>query len=130
MPFEYWMLPSSDDVTTKIERCYKDGKYIVFTRDDGKECKYDLSSGEVIGFRGKPVKRLASQLKDLTCRRLFEITESPVYKRFFEWVWKQRQNGKAWVFFEYTMPEFIDYEQYFTSAKTLALSNRLRYGYS
>ena len=130
MPFEYWSLPKSDNVKTKICRCRKEGKYIVFTRDDGKECKYDLSTGEVIGFRGKPVKRLASQLKDLTCKRLFEITESPIYRRFFEWVWKWHPNGKAWIFFEYTMPEFRDYEQYFTSSKVPMLGSRFRYGYS
>ena len=128
MPFEYWNLPKSENVTTRIIRCYKDGKYIVFTRDDGKECKYDLSSGEVIGFRGKPVKRLSSQLKDLTCKRLFEITENPTYRSFFEWVWKWHQNGKAWVFFEYTMPDFRDHEQYFASGFT-NIESRLRYGY-
>ena len=130
MPFEYWDLPKSDNVTTRIVRCYKDGKYIVFTRDDGKECKYDLVSGEVIGFRGKPVKRLSSQLKDLTCRRLFEITENQTYRQFFEWVWKWHPNGKAWVFFEYTMPDFIDYEQYFTSTRINILGSRFEYGYS
>lgn len=130
MPFEYWNLPKSDNVTTRIARCYKDGKYIVFTRDDGKECKYDLATGEVIGFRGKSVKRLASQLKDLTCKRLFEITENPIYKQYFEWVWKWHPNGKAWVFFEHTMPDFRDYEQFFTSSRISMLGSRFRYGYS
>lgn len=129
MPFEYWDLPKSDNVTTRIVRCYKDGKYIVFTRDDGKECKYDLATGEVIGFRGKPVKRLSSQLKDLTCKRLFEITENPIYRQFFEWVWKWHPNGKAWVFFEYTMPDFKNYEQYFTSGFT-NIESRLKYGFN
>ena len=128
MPFEYWNLPSSYNETTRIVRCYKDGKYIVFTRDDGKECKYDLSTGEAIGFRGKPVKRLASQLKDLTCDRLIEITDNPVYKQFFEYVWSWHQNGKAWVFFEYTMPKYIDYEQYFSSGFT-NIERRFKYGY-
>lgn len=130
MPFEYWNLPKSDNVTTKIVHCTKSGKYIVFTRDDGKECKYDLSTGEVIGFRGKQVKRLSSQLKDLTCKRLFEIIDNPTYKQFFEWVWKWHPNGKAWVFFEYTMPDFRDYEQFFTSSRIKKLGGRFEYGYS
>ena len=113
--FEYWRLPYSDDIKTKINRCYKSGKYIVFVREDGKECRYDLQTGETIGFRGKPVKSLASQLKDLTCERLFKIIDNPVYREYLQYVWHMHRNGKAWVFFKYTMPEYIGYEQFFTS---------------
>ena len=127
--FAYWDLPKSDNLTTRIERCYKSEKYIVFVRDDGKECKYDLSTGEVIGFSGRQVKRLSSQLKDLTCTRLFEITENRIYKQYFEWVWRQHRNGKAWVFFEYTMPDYKNFEQYFTSGFT-NIERRLEYGFN
>lgn len=129
MPWEEWMVYSPNDEKTRINRCYKTGKYIVFERDDGKECKYDLSSGDAIGFRGKPVKTLASQLKDLSCKRLFEITEDRVYREYFEYVWFTHRNNKAWVFLYYTLPEFLDYEQYFTSGFT-NIEKRLKYGYS
>ena len=77
--FDYWLLPSgTDDETTRIINVTKDGKYLLFHRDDGKICKYDLSSGEVIGFRGKPVKTLSSQLKDLTVGKLITITSDLV----------------------------------------------------
>ena len=129
MPFEYWKLPASYDETTRIVNCYKSGKYIIFTRDDGKECKYDLSTGEILGFRGKPVKSLQSQLKDLTCERLIFLIKDPIYKSYLEYIWKWHPNGKAWVFFQYTMPDYRDYEQYFTSGFT-NIENRFKYGYS
>lgn len=82
-----------------------------------------------MGFRGKKVKSLASQLKDLTCEKLFEITDNKIYKDFFEYVWHSHRNGKAWVFFQYTMPLYINYEQYFTSGFT-NIDYNLQYGYS
>ena len=123
------MICSPNDEKTRIKRCYKSGKYIVFERDDGKECKYDLASGDAIGFRGKPVQTLSSQLKDLSCERLFKITEDRRYREYFEYVWFTHRNHKAWVFFKYTLPDFLDYEQYFTSGFT-NIEKRFRYGYS
>ena len=127
--FEYWNLPSSDNEKTKIVRCYKSYKYLVFVRDDGRECKYDLSSGEVIGFRNKPVKSLATQLKDLTCEKLIEITQDPVYKQYLLYVWHRYRKGKAWVFLKETLPLFINYEQYFSTGFT-NIQRSLMYGYN
>lgn len=128
MPFEYWNLPPCRE-PTRIVNCEKVGKYIVFTRDDGKQCKYDLSSGEVIGFRGKPVKRLSGQLRGLSCVELFGLIKNRTYKEYFEYVWKWHPNGQAWVFFEYTMPNYIGYEQFFTSGFT-NIENRFLHSFS
>lgn len=128
--FEYWMLPpGTDDKTTRIVDVTKDGKYLLFHRDDGKICKYDLSTGDVIGFRGKPVKSLSSQLKDLTANKLIEITSNPVYKKFLEYVHERRPKHRAWLFISEALPDFIDYEQYFTSGFT-NFERRFSHGYS
>lgn len=117
--FEYWMLPEgTDNETTRIVNVTKEGKYLFFHRDDGKICKYDLSSGEVIGFRGKPVKSLSSQLKDLTVDMLIEITSDPTYRKFLDYVYSRRPKHRAWLFISEALPEFMDYEQYFTSGFT------------
>lgn len=105
------MLPEgTDNETTRIVNVTKDGKYLIFHRDDNKICKYDLSSGEVIGFRGKPVKSLNSQLKDLTVDRLIEITTDQIYKKFLNYVYSRRPKHRAWLFISEALPEFIDYE--------------------
>lgn len=128
--FEYWMLPEgTDNETTRIVNITKDGKYLFFHRDDSKICKYDLSTGEVIGFRGKVVKSLSSQLKDLTVDKLIDITSDPVYKQFLEYVYSRRPKHRAWLFVSEALPEFMDYEQYFTSGFT-NFDKRFRHGYS
>ena len=128
--FEYWMLPEgTDNETTRIVNVTKDGKYLLFHRDDGKICKYDLSSGEVIGFRGKNVKSLSSQLKDLTVDRLINITSDKVYKQFLNYVYSRRPKHRAWLFVSETLPDFVDYEQYFTSGFT-NLDRLFHHGYS
>lgn len=128
--FEYWMLPDgTDNETTRIVNVTKDGKFLLFHRDDKKICKYDLSSGEVIGFRGKPVKSLSSQLKDLTVDKMIEITSDNTYKEFLNYVYSRRPKHRAWLFVSGALPEFMDYEQYFTSGFT-NFSRFFHHGYS
>ena len=128
--FEYWMLPAgTDNETTRIVNVTKDGKYLFFHRDDGKICKYDLSSGEVIGFRGKPVKSLSSQLKDLTVDMLIDITSDITYKKFLAYVYDRRPKHRAWLFVSEALPKFMDYEQYFTSGFT-NITRSFNHGYS
>lgn len=128
--FEYWTLPEgTDNETTRIVNITKDGKYLLFHRDDEKVCKYDLSSGEIIGFRGKPVKSLSSQLKDLTVNKMIEITSDDIYKKFLNYVYSRRPKHRAWLFVSEALPKFMDYEQYFTSGFT-NFSRLFHHGYS
>lgn len=128
--FEYWMLPEgTDNETTRIININKDGKYLFFHRDDGKICKYDLSSGEVIGFRGKPVKSLSSQLKDLTADKMIEIVTDPVYKEYLKYVYDRRPKHRAWLFISSALPDFIEYEQFFTSGFT-NIARLFHHGYN
>ena len=116
--FEYWMLDSgTDDEKTRIVKVTKENKYLNFHRDDGKICRYDLSTSKVIGFRGKEVKSLSSQLKDLTTKRLIKITDDPVYKEFLNFVYDHspRSKHRAHVFVSWALPDFLHYEQFFAS---------------
>ena len=124
------MLPEgTDNETTRIININKDGKYLFFRRDDGKICKYDLSSGEVIGFRGKPVKSLSSQLKDLTADKMIEIITDPVYKEYLKYVYDRRPKHRAWLFISSALPDFMEYEQFFTSGFT-NIARLFHHGYN
>ena len=128
--FEYWMLPEgTDNEKTRIVNVTKDSKYLLFHRDDGKICRYDLSSGEVIGFRGKPVKSLSSQLQDLTVDRMIELTSDPVYKKFLQYVYNKRHKHRAWLFVSESLPDFMDFEQFFASG-FINFSSAFAHGYS
>lgn len=41
----------------------KEGKFLTFYLDDGSTIRYDLSTGEQIGVKGKPVKSVAYKTK-------------------------------------------------------------------
>ena len=71
----------------------KDKQFITFHLDDGKTVKYDLSTGQTIGKKGKLVKSLNSQLKGYDIVDIIESFENPSYRRFFKTVYNQVNNG-------------------------------------
>lgn len=63
----------------------KEGKYLICNVEN-KICKYDLSTGETIGFSGKVVKSLSSQLKGVSIRAFINAIDDDGYKRFIKQV--------------------------------------------
>ena len=51
----------------------KDKQLITFHLDDGKTVQYNLSTGQTIGKRGKPVQSLNSQLKGYSIKEIVEV---------------------------------------------------------
>ena len=113
--FDYWMLDrGTDNEKTRIVRGDKEGKYLIFYRDDGKFCKYDLSTGEVIGFSGKKVKSLSSQLKDLTTEHMIEIFDNENYRNFLKFIYRRYDRHRAWWFID-GLERNLHYEQFFSA---------------
>lgn len=63
---------------------------MVFALDDGKDVKYDLSCGMMIGKRGKPVQGLQSQLAGLQIGEVINSFEDDRYRAFLNFVRRQR----------------------------------------
>ena len=60
----------------------KEKQFIIFTLDDGKTVKYDLSTGKTYGKTGKEVKSITSQLRGYNVADLIENFEDENYSRF------------------------------------------------
>ena len=67
-------------------KIYKDKQYLVFDYENGKTVKYDFATKTAIGFKGKPVKDLKSQLKNLSITQLIECCEDPQYAKFLRFI--------------------------------------------
>ncbi len=69
-------------------RIYKDHQFLIFDFEDGRTAKYNLNTGETIGFKGKLVKSLNSQLRGMSFSYLlncFEDEKYAKYLRFIQW---------------------------------------------
>lgn len=64
----------------------KEGKYLVFEFEDGKNVKYDLSNGQTIGKLGKPVKDVCTQLRGYKILDVIDSFEDENYRRFLRFV--------------------------------------------
>lgn len=60
----------------------KEGRYLVFEFEDGKNVKYDLSNGQTIGKLGKPVKDICTQLRGYNLLDVIESFDDIKYRRF------------------------------------------------
>ena len=65
---------------------HKNGKYLEFLLDDGKTVKYDLSTGQSIGVRGKPVNSVCHKMKEYTVREVIDSIEDENYRNFLRYV--------------------------------------------
>ena len=63
-------------------KVYKEKQFLSFELDDGKTVKYDFATKKAIGKRGKPVKNLCSQLKDLTINDVIDNCVDEKYAKF------------------------------------------------
>lgn len=67
----------------------KEEKFLTFYLDDGDTIRYDLSTGEQIGVKGKPVKSVAHKTKGYSIQNFIESIEDKNYQNFFEFcLWK------------------------------------------
>ena len=67
-------------------KIYKEKQFLIFEFPDGKTVKYDFATKTTIGKKGKPVKNLCSQLKDLTMDDVIENCVDENYARFLSFV--------------------------------------------
>lgn len=94
----------------------KEGKFLVFYLDDGDTIRYDLSTGEQIGVKGKPVKSVAHKTKGYSIQDFIKSIEDKNYQNFLNFAC-----GKAPVYvrsfstvLKYAK-EYSSYEQIFSS---------------
>lgn len=73
----------------------KEGKYLVFEFQDGKNVKYDLSNGETIGKSGKPVLNVCSQLRGYKILDVINSFEDENYRTFLLFVDRQINKSTA-----------------------------------
>lgn len=98
----------------------KEGKYLVFYLDDNSTIKYDLSTGDQIGIRGKPVKSVNHKTKDYTIEDFINSIEDETYSRFLSYVRSRHQkiNGSYLTSFATVLKHAREYsfcEQIFSS---------------
>ena len=64
----------------------KEGKFLSFYLDNGKAVKYDLSTGEMIGVKGKPVKSLGVRFSNLSMKDMINSVTPKEYANFLRFV--------------------------------------------
>jgi len=64
----------------------KENQYLVFYFDDGKNVKYNLSTGETIGKLGKPVKDIRTQLSGYDLLQVINSFQDEKYKNFLKFL--------------------------------------------
>lgn len=100
----------------------KDKQLITFHLDDGKTVQYNLSTGQTIGKRGKPVQSLNSQLKGYSIREIIESFENEAYRKFFSAILSHTNNymTNMGTLLKYAK-EYTRAEQYFTAGISVKL---------
>lgn len=64
----------------------KDKQFLIFTLNDNKEVKYDLSTGKTYGKSGKEVKSIASQLQGYSITDLIKSFPDEKYRNFLNFL--------------------------------------------
>lgn len=65
----------------------KEGKFLTFYLDDGDTIRYDLSTGEQIGAKGKPVKSVAHKTKGYGIQDFISSIDDVNYQNFLGFVY-------------------------------------------
>lgn len=95
---------------------HKEGKFLIFTLDNGKTFRYDLSTGETIGISGKPIKGANRYLAKVSIHNIIDSIEEPPYREFLGWVYNKY--GLCLSNFGSLLclaAKYKGYEQYFSS---------------
>jgi hypothetical protein len=69
----------------------KSGPLLQFLLDDGSTVQYNLATQETIGKKGKPVKSLASQLREYSIYQILESFSDKNYADYLAWCWHDRK---------------------------------------
>lgn len=78
---------TKDRIKREPLKSYKEGKYLIFENTvTNKVCKYDLSNGDCLGFSGKKVKDVKTQLRGYHIRDVIDSFENEAYKKFLGYV--------------------------------------------
>lgn len=64
----------------------KEGKFLSFYLDNNKVVKYDLSTGEMIGVKGEPVKSLGARFSNLSIMDMINSVSPKEYANFLRFV--------------------------------------------
>ena len=70
-------------------KAYKDKQFLVFQFDNGKDVKYDLSTGKMIGKKGLPVAGLTSQLSGYSIQEVIDSFEDEKYRQYLNFIRKR-----------------------------------------
>lgn len=100
-------------------KVYKDKQFLVFDFEDGKTVKYDFATKKCIGFSGKHVQDLNSQLRGLTINDLFNNCIDKNYSKFLKFVQKHG-NGRGRDIYNIgtilnRVPHYSKFEQIFSA---------------
>lgn len=97
----------------------KEGKFLSFYLDDGKVVKYDLSTGEMIGVKGEPVKSLGSRFSNMSITNMIDSIDSENYRNFLKFI--DNKNGRISNFGTLLKKakKFSNFEQVFSSGVVL-----------
>ena len=71
---------------------HKEGALIIFDVD-GRRCSYNLSTHKTVGFSGRVVKSLDSQLKDYSLSEVIKAFDDERYQKFLNWISVHGSNG-------------------------------------
>lgn len=74
----------------------KDKQFLVFDFEDGKDVRFDLSTGQFIGKKGKPVKSLTGQLSQLSIKSVIDSFEDEKYRKFLNHVYEKTNKNANW----------------------------------
>ena len=67
-------------------KVYKENQFLVFKLDDGRIVKYDFAKRRAIGFSGKYVENIKSQLKGYTIKDVINGCDDSGYAEFLSFV--------------------------------------------
>lgn len=95
---------------------HKEGKFLIFTLDNGKTFRYDLSTGETIGVSGKPIKGANRYLVNMSLCNIINCIEELPYQEFLGWVYNKCGSGLSnFGSLLCLAAKYKGYEQYFSS---------------
>lgn len=111
-------------------RSYKEGKFLVFELEEGRDVRYDLSDGSTYGLSGKKVKNVNNQLKGYDVWDVIKSFEDEVYRKFLTRVYKSINTGvtNTGTFLTYAR-RYRNLEQFYTAGLE-KVSTLLRYDIS
>lgn len=101
----------------------KEKQYLVFEFDDGKDVRFDLSSGNFIGKKGNPVKSLTGQLTGYSIQEVIDSFEDEKYKSYLSYVHKYTNGSNYYQYsnlgtFLKHVRDYLNLEQFFACGFT------------